>query len=96
MMHGQVFEHPLLLDEPNYIKYLVHGRTYTKSPSLPTDLVSETACQGNWFEYEKDRPLSHMVAYYDEVRLQSVSLVMEDGVVVNQDLQRTLPCPWES
>ena len=37
-----------------------------------------------------------MVAYYDEVRLQSVNLVMEDGVVVDQDLQRTLPCPWEN
>ena len=96
LMHGQVFERPLLLDEPNYIRYMVYGRTYTKSPSIPTDLVSETACQGNWFEYEKDCPLSHMVAYYDEVRLQSVNLVMEDGVVVDQDLQRTLPCPWEN
>ena len=95
-MHGQVFQRPLLLDEPNYIKYMVSKRTYTKAPSLPTDLVSETACQGNWFEYEKDRPLSHMIEYYDEVRLQSVNLVMEEGVVIDQDLQQTLPCPWES
>ena len=96
LMHGQAFERPLLLDEPNYIRYMVHGRTYTKAPSLPTDLVSETACQGNWFEYEKDRPLSHMVAYYDEVHLQTVNLVVEDGVVIDHDHQRTLPCPWES
>ena len=60
-LHGPVFQHPLLLDEPNHIKYMVYGRAYTKSPSLPTDLVSETACQGDWFEYEAYRPLSHMV-----------------------------------
>ena len=42
---------------------MVHGRTYTKAPSLPTDQVSETACQGEWVEYEKDQPLNHMVVY---------------------------------
>ena len=96
LMHGPTFERPLFLDEPNYIKYLVAGRTYTKGPSLPTDLVSEIACQGNWFEYEKDQPLSHMVAYYDVIRVHTVPLVMEDGVVIDQTHQLTLPCPWEN
>ena len=69
LMHGRDFERPIFLDEPTNVTYMVHGRTYTKEPSLPTDQVSETACQGEWIEYEEGHPLNHMVAHYDEVHL---------------------------
>ena len=62
MMHGKDFQQTILLDEPNHVTYMVYGRTYTKAPSLPTDQVSETACQGEWLEYEANHPLNHMVA----------------------------------
>ena len=44
MMHGKDFHQAILVDEPNYITYMVYGRTYTKAPSLQTDQVLETAC----------------------------------------------------
>ena len=95
-MHGRDFQHPISLNEPTYLSYLVHGRTYTKAPSLPTDQVSETACQGEWVEYEKDHPLNHMVAYYDEIHLKTVSMVVEDGEIIDQNHQWSLPCPYEA
>ena len=96
MMHGQNLHYPISLNEPTYVSYIVHGRTYTKAPSLPTDQASETTCQGEWVEYEKDQPLNHMVAYYDELHLQTVNMVVEDGVVVDQSRQLSLPCPWDN
>ena len=96
MMHGKDFRQTILLDEPNHVTYLVYGRTYTKAPSLPTEQVSETTCQGEWLEYEANHPLSHMVAYYDEVHLQTVNMVVEDGKVIDKDRQWSLPCPWEA
>ena len=95
MMHGQDFNHSILLDEPSQVSYLVHGRTYTKAPTLPTDQVSETACQGEWVEYDKGHPLNHMVAYYDRIYLQTVSLVVEGDEVVDQRNQWSLPCKWK-
>ena len=96
MMHGRDFEQPILLDEPTYITYMVHGRTYTKEPSLPTDKVSETACQGEWVEYKEGHPLNHMVAHYDEVHLQTVDMVVEDGKIIDKEHQWSLPCLWEA
>ena len=75
---------------------MVYGRAYTKAPSLPTDQVSETACQGGWLKYEVNHPLNHMVAYYNELHLRTVNMVMEDGKVVDKDRQWSLPCPWEA
>ena len=96
MMHGRDFEQPISVDKPTFVTYLVHGRTYTKEPSLPTDQVSETACQGEWIEYEEGHPLNHMVAHYDEVHLQAVDMVVEDGKTVDKEHQWSLPCPWEA
>ena len=96
MMHGRDLSYPISLNKPTYVSYMVHGCTYRKAPSLPTDQVSETACQGEWVEYEKDQPLNHMVAYYDELHLQTVNLMIEDGVVVDQNRHLSLPCPWET
>ena len=73
MMHGRDLSYPISLNESTHVSHMVNGRTYTKAPSLPTDQVSETACQGEWFEYEKDRPLNHMVTYYDELHLQTTN-----------------------
>ena len=84
MMHGHDFHHPISLNEPTYLSYLVHGKTYTKAPSLPTDQVSEKACQGEWVEYEKDHPLNHMMVYYDEILLWAVSMVVEETEIVDQ------------
>ena len=53
------------------------------------------ACQGEWLEYEKDHPLNHMVAYYDEIHLRTVSMVVEGTEIVDQHHQWTLPCPYE-
>ena len=48
---------PSWLDEPNYVTYLVYGRTYHPgSCILPTDQVSDIACQGEWFEYKPNQP----------------------------------------
>ena len=96
MMHGKDFHQPILVDEPSYITYMVYGRTYTKAPVLPTDQVSETACQGEWLEYEANHPLNHMVTYYDELHLRTVNMVVEDGKVVDKDRQWSLPCPWKA
>ena len=96
MMHGWDLHYTISLNEPTYVSYMVHSRTYMKAPSIPTDQVSETACQGEWVEYQKDHPLNHMVAYYDELYLQTVNMVVEDGVVVDQSRQLSLPCPWET
>ena len=63
MMHGLDLNFSITLNEPVQVSYLVRGRTYTKPPSLPTDQVSETTCQGEWVEYDKGHPLNHMVAY---------------------------------
>ena len=63
MMHGKDFHQAILVDQPNYITYMANRHTYTKAPSLPTDQVSETACQGECFEYEANHPLNHMIAY---------------------------------
>ena len=94
MMHGRDLNFSIALDEPNQVSYMVRGLTYTKLPSLPTDQVSETACQGEWVEYEQGHPFNHMVAYYDRVMLQSVTLVVEGDEVVDQRNQWTLPCKW--
>ena len=64
---------------------MVYGRTYTKAPVLPTDQVLETACHGEWLEYEAYHPLNHMVTYYDELHLCTVNMVVEDGKVVDKD-----------
>ena len=96
MMQGRDFEQPIFLDEPTYVSYMVHHRTYTKEPSLPTDQVSETACQGEWVEYEEGHPLNHMVAYYDEVHLRTVDMVVESGKIIDKEHQWSLPCPWEA
>ena len=96
MMHGKDFHQTILLDEPNYVTYMVYGRTYTKAPVLPTDQVSETACQGEWLEYESNHPLNHMVTFYDELHLRTVNLVVEDGKVIDKDQQWSLPCPWDA
>ena len=37
-----------------------------------------------------------MVAYYDELHLRTVNMVVEDGKVVHKDRQWFLPCPWEA
>ena len=96
MMHGRDFEQPISLDEPTFITYMVHGRTYTKEPSLPTDQVSETACQGEWIEYEEGHPLNHMVAHYNEVHLRAVDMVVEDGKIIDKEHQWSLQCPWKA
>ena len=54
MMHGKDFHQTILVDEPNYITYMVYNWTCTKAPALPTDKVSEIACQGEWLEYESN------------------------------------------
>ena len=95
-MHGHNLSYPILLNEPNHISYLAHGRTYTKAPLLPTDHLSETACQGEWFEYVKGQPFYHMVAYYDELHLQTTPLIVKDGTVVDQHRQLMLLCSWET
>ena len=87
---------PISLNKPTQVSYMVHGRTYTKAPSLPTDQVSETTCQGEWFEYEKDQPLNHIVTYYDELHLQTTNLMSEGEMVVDQNRQLSLTCPWEA
>ena len=94
MMHGKDLNYSISLDEPNPVTYMVYGRTYTKPPSLPTDQVSEIACHGEWIEYEEGQPLNHMVAYYDQVFLQTVKLVVEGEEVVDQRNQWMLPCMW--
>ena len=96
MMLGKDFHQPILVDEPNYITYMVYGRTYTKAPVLPTDQVLETALQGEWLEYKANHPLNHMVTYYDELHLRTVNMVVEDGKVVDKDRQWSLPCRWEA
>ena len=45
---------------------------------------------------KKNHPLNHTVAYYDEIHLRTVSMVVEDGVVIDQGHQWLLPCPWEA
>ena len=75
---------------------MVYGRTHTKAPVLPTDQVSDIACQGEWLEYESGHPLNHMVTFYDELYLRTVNLVVEDGKVVDKDQQWSLPCPWDA
>ena len=94
MMHGKEFTHPVLVNEPNYITYLVYGRTFLQAPALPTDQVTDIACQGEWFEYQADKPQNHIVAFYDELHLQTVTLVVEDNKVIDKDRQLSLPCPW--
>ena len=71
MMHGRNLSYPISLNEPTHVSYLAHGGTYTKAPLLPTDHLSETACQGEWFKYVKGQPFYHMVAYYKELHLQT-------------------------
>ena len=83
MMHGKDFSRPILLDELNYITYLVYGRTFTQAPALPTDQVSDIACQGEWYEYQADQPFNHIVTFYDELHLQTVTLVVEGGTVID-------------
>ena len=56
MMHGKEFTQPVLVNEPNYITYLVYGRTFLQAPALPTDQVTDIACQGEWYEYQADKP----------------------------------------
>ena len=46
MMHGKEFSQPVLVDEPNYITYLVYGRTFLQAPALPTDLVTDNRLPG--------------------------------------------------
>ena len=50
MMHGKEFAQPVHVNEPNYITYLVYGRTFLQAPALPTDQVTDIACQGEWYE----------------------------------------------
>ena len=95
MMHGRALNYSILLNQPSQVSYFVYGRTYTKAHSLPMDQVSETACQGEWVEYDKGHPLNHIVAYYDRVLLQTVNLVVEGEEVVDQRNQWTLPCQWK-
>ena len=45
-------------------------------------------------EYDKGHPLNHMVAYYDRIMLQTVTLVVEGDEVVDQQNQWTLSCKW--
>ena len=94
MMHGRDLNFSITMDEPTQVSYMVRGRTYIKPPSLPTDQVSETACQGEWEEYDQGHPLNHMVAYYDLFMLQTVTLVVEGDEVVDQRNQWTLPYKW--
>ena len=94
MMHGKEFTQPVLVNEPNYITYLVYGRTFLQAPALPTDQVTDIACQGEWYEYQPDKPQNHIVAFYDELHLQTVTLVVEDDKVIDKDRQLSLPCPW--
>ena len=94
MMHGKEFTQPVLVDEPNYITYLVYGRTFLQAPALPTDLVTDIACQGEWYEYQPDKPQNHIVAFYDELHLQTVTLVVEEEKVIDKGRQLSLPCPW--
>ena len=94
MMHGKEFTRPVLVNEPNYVTYLVYGRTFLQAPALPTDLVTDIACQGEWYEYQPDKPQNHVVAFYDELHLQTVTLVVEDEKVIDKDRQLSLPCPW--
>ena len=37
-----------------------------------------------------------MVTYYDELHLQTINLMIQDGMVVDQNRQLSLPCPWEA
>ena len=96
MMHGKDFSRPILLDEPNYITYLVYGQTFTQAPALPTDQVTDIACQGEWYEYQDDQPFNHIITFYDELHLRTVALVVEDGKVIDKDQQWSLPCPWDA
>ena len=96
MMHGKEFSRPILLDEPNFITYLVYGRTFPQAPALPTDRVTDIACQGEWYEYQAGKPLNHIVAFYDELYLRTVTLVVEDDKVVDKDRQWSLPFPWDA
>ena len=89
MMHGKDFYQAILVDEPNYITYMVYAHIYTKAPSLPTDQVSETAYQGKWLEYE----VNHLEY---ELHLRTVNMVVEDEEVIEKNRQRSLPCPWEA
>ena len=68
---------------------------YTQAPALPTDHVSDIACQGEWFEYKPNQPFNHIVTFYDELYLRTVNLVVEDDKVIDKDHQWSLPCPWD-
>ena len=94
MMHGKEFTQPVHVNEPNYITYLVYGRTFLQAPALPTDQVTDIACQGEWYEYQPDQPQNHIVAFYDELHLRTVTLVIEDDQVIDKDRQLSLPCLW--
>ena len=96
MMHGKDFSQPVFLDEPNYITYLVYHWTYSQAPALPTDQVSDIACQGEWYEYTPNQPLKHIVTFYDELHQGTVNLLVEDGKVIDKDHQWSLPCPWDA
>ena len=98
MMHGKDFSQHVLLDESNYVTYLVYRQTqvYTQAPALPTDQVSDIACQGEWFEYKPNQPFNHIVTFYDELHLRTVNLVVEDGEVIDNEGQWSLPCPWDA
>ena len=95
MMHGKEFSRPIHLDEPNYITYLVYGRTFPQAPALPTDQVTDIACKGEWYEYQAAQPQNHIIAFYDELYLRAVTLVVEDEKVVDKDRQLSLPCTWD-
>ena len=94
MMHGKEFAQPIHLEEPNYIPYLVYGRTFPQAPALPTDQVKDISCQGEWYEYQPGQPQNHIIAFYDELHLQTVTLVVEEDKVIDKDRQLSLPCPW--
>ena len=95
MMHGKEFSRPFHLDKPNYITYLVYGRTFPQDPALPTDQVTDISCQGEWYEYQAGQPQNHIIAFYDELYLRTVTLVVEDEKVIDKDRQLSLPCTWD-
>ena len=72
------------------------GRTFPQAPALPTDQVTDIACQGEWYEYQAGQPLNHIVTFYDELHLRTVTLVAEDDKVIDKDRQWSLPCPWDA
>ena len=97
MMHGKEFSRPIHLDEPNYITYLVYGRTFPQAPALLTDQVTDIACQGEWYEYQAGQPQNHIIAFYDELYLRTIRLSTKTASCLSLALgTRVIAMPGDS